>query len=196
MWNRPAKSAVLPRYRRIRLVFNRRETSGRIKPDRDESSTMRLGLPLLLLLALPVLGGTTPAFAQQMGAPPECQKFVPLNTTTQQRANAVQAAMKAKADRKEICKLMTAFVGAEGSVVKFLIDNKTWCGISDQIVTAAKASHEKSLKFREVVCTEGPSPKTPTLSDAIKTAPVDSAHNTNTKRGGTFDTLTGNPLGR
>ena len=131
-----------------------------------------------------------------MGAPSQCNQFNALNNTTQTRANAVQAAMKAKADRKEICKLMTTFVAAEGQVVKFLNDNKTWCGIPDQIVTVAKASHEKSLKFREEVCAEAPAPRTPTLSDAIKTAPVDSATNTNTKRGGTFDTLTGNPLGR
>jgi hypothetical protein len=163
---------------------------------------MRRNLSFALVAALgaalaPLWG--TPAPAQQMGqmgAPAQCRQFVPLNSVTQVKANAVQAAMKAKADRKDICKLMTAFVGAEGTVVKFLIDNKTWCGISDQIVAAAKASHEKSLKFRDVVCTEGPGPKTPTLSDAIKTTPVDSAANTNTHKGGTFDTLTGNPLGR
>ncbi len=93
---------------------------------------------------------------------------------------------------------MTVFVAAEDKIVKFLIDNKTWCGVPDQAVTAAKASHEKSVKFRDAACTEAPEPKAPSLSDAIKTTPVDSATNTTTKlgHGGTFDTLTGNPLGR
>ena len=103
--------------------------------------------------------------------------------------------MKAKADRKEICRLMTTSWPSEGVVVKFLIDNKTWCGVPDQVVAAAKANHEKSMKFRDAACTEGPAPKAPTLSDAIKTPAVDSATNTKTGHGGTFDTLTGNPLG-
>lgn len=162
---------------------------------------MRRRLPLALVAALVVavvavtFDGATPALAQ-MGTPAQCNKFQSLNSATQIKANAVQVAMKSKADRQEICKLMTAFVGSEGTVVKFLIDNKTWCGIPDQIVASAKASHEKSLKFREVVCTAAPSPKVPTLSDAIKTTPVDSSANTKTGHGGTFDTLTGNPLGR
>jgi hypothetical protein len=147
---------------------------------------------------LATLGGVTPTLAQtgQMGGAAQCTQFTSLNAATQIKANAVQAAMKAKSDRKDICKLMTAFVGSEGSVVKFLIDNKTWCGIPDQVITAAKTAHEKSLKFREAVCTEAPAAKAPTLSDAIKTTPVDSSSNTKVDHGGTFDTLTGNPLGR
>ena len=160
----------------------------------------RSGLaPAALALALSALAASTPALAQQpgqTGSSAQCNQFTVLNQATQLKANAVQTAMKTKADRKEICRLMTVFVGSEGSVVKFLIDNKTWCGIPDPIIAQAKAAHEKSLKFREVVCTEAPGPKAPTLSDAIKTTPVDSAANTNVKRGGTFDTLTGNPLGR
>lgn len=162
---------------------------------------MRLCLPLVSAVALAIVAfdAATPALAQQMaqmGAPAQCNRFGPLNTATQAKANAVQAAMKAKADRKDICRLMTAFVASEGSVVKFLIDNQTWCNVPPQVVTAAKASHEKSVKFRDVVCTEAPGPKAPTLSDAIKTTPVDSGSNTKTGPGGTFDTLTGNPLGR
>jgi hypothetical protein len=162
---------------------------------------MKLRLPLISALALAVVALDTaaPALAQQMGqmgSPAQCNRFVPLNTQTQAKANAVQAAMKAKADRKDLCRLMTAFVASEGSVVKFLIENQTWCGVPPQAVVAAKASHEKSLKFRDTVCTEAPGPKAPTLSDAIKTAPVDSVANTKTGPGSTFDTLTGNPLGR
>ena len=86
-------------------------------------------------------------------------KFPAMSQATQEKANAVSAAMKAKADRKEICRLMTAFVASEDSVVKFLIDNKTWCGVPDQAVAAAKASHEKSIKFRDAACTEAPRPE-------------------------------------
>lgn len=151
-----------------------------------------------------VPSGMAPAgmMPQQGMAPPAsnpqqvCMQFQTLNAETQKRANAVQTAMKAKADRKEICKLMTVFVASEGQVLKFLVANKTWCGVPDEVITRAKASHEGSTKFRDAACTEQPQPKAPSLSDAIKTTPVDSSKNTNTKTGGTFDTLTGNPLGR
>src|SRR5579863_6324095 len=139
--------------------------------------------------------GVAPARAQ-MGQPSQCMQFPALSQATQVKANAVQTAMKAKVDRKEICRLMTAFVAQEEKVVKFLIDNKTWCGVPDQAVVAAKASHEKSIKFRDAACTEAPAPKAPTLSDAIKTTPADTSSNIKPNRGGTFDTLTGNPLGR
>jgi hypothetical protein len=107
----------------------------------------------------------------------------------------VGAALKAKAEHKQICALMNSFVAAESTVVKFLEENKTGCGVPDQVIAGAKANHEKSLKFRTVACTEEPKPKVPTLSDAIKAPSVDTSKNTNTGRG-TFDTLTGNPLAR
>ncbi len=159
---------------------------------------MNRGLAIVLCLASAVPLGAGSAWAQtgQTGMSQQCAKFPALTQATQLKANAVSAAMKAKADRKEICRLMTAFVASEGVVVKFLIDNETWCGVPDQAVDAAKTNHEKSIKFRDAACTEGPSPKAPTLSDAIKTPAVDSTANTKAGHGGTFDTLTGNPLGR
>jgi hypothetical protein len=160
---------------------------------------MNRGLAIALCLASAIAPfGAGGAWAQmgQPGTPEQCTKFPALSQATQVKANAVSAAMKAKADRKDICRLMTAFVASEDVVVKFLIDNKTWCGVPDEAVVAAKANHEKSIKFRDSACAEGPAPKVPTLSDAIKTPAVDSPTNTNASHGGTFDTLTGNPLGR
>ena len=95
----------------------------------------------------------------QPAMPQQCTKFPALSQATQVKANAVSAAMKAKADRKDICRLMTAFVASEDIVVKFLIDNKTWCGVPDQALVAAKANHEKSMKFRDSACAEGPGPE-------------------------------------
>jgi hypothetical protein len=149
---------------------------------------------LAVAVALLTIGaGSRAALAQTA---PQCAQFPELSAAAKKRADAVQTAMKTKADRKEICGLMNSFVTAEASVIKFLEENKTWCGVPDQAITISKANHEKSLKFRTMACTEeGPKPKAPTLSDAIKTPTVDSA--TNTKTGhGTFDTLTGNPLAR
>jgi hypothetical protein len=161
---------------------------------------MNRGLAIALAFAsAAVTFGAAPALAQmpgQFGQPSQCAQFPALSQATQVKATAVSTAMKAKADRKEICRLMTAFLAAEDKVVKFLIANKTWCGVPDQAIAAAKSSHERSVRFREAACTEGPSPKAPTLSDAIKTVPVDSASNTKAGRFGTFDTLTGNPLAK
>lgn len=125
----------------------------------------------------------------------QCNEVDKLAAEAQKRSALVGSAIKAKAERKELCTLMTDFIAAETKVVKFLADNKTWCGIPDQVITVSKTSHEKALKFRTAACEEGPHPKAPTLSDAIKAPSVDSSKNTSTGRG-TFDTLTGNPLAR
>ncbi len=152
-------------------------------------------------------GGPPPGASGGFGGPPagpppagpqaQCAQFPRLSAEAKKRADAVQAAINAKVDRKQVCALMTTFVASEGTVLKFLEDNKTWCGVPDQAIAASKANHEKSVKFKTMACnTDGPPPqKPPTLSDAIKTPSVNSATNTKTGRG-TFDTLTGNPLAR
>jgi hypothetical protein len=134
-------------------------------------------------------------FPPPPGGAPQCSEFPKLIEEAQKRGASVGVAIKGKVGRKEICALMTTFVAAEGKVIKFLQDNKTWCGIPDQAVAAARANHEKSLKFRTAACEEGPKPRAPTLSDAIKGPSLDTAKNTKTGRG-TFDTLTGNPLAK
>jgi len=155
-----------------------------------------LAIALCAASAALALGTAIPAARAQMGTPPQCMQFPAMSQATQQKANAVTTAIKAKADRKEICRLMTAFVASEDLIVKFLTANKTWCGVPDQALVAATTAHQKSTKFRDTVCAEAPAPKAPTLSDAIKTDPVDSASNTKAGRFGTFDTLTGNPLSK
>ena len=148
----------------------------------------------ILLAAFAIITASHAASAQ---APAQCNAFIPLREDAQQKAAAVRAATEHKADRKELCTLVTRFTAAEAAVVKFLVDNKTWCGIPDDAIKAAKAGHEHTLKFRTVACTEAPAaqPKAPTLSDAIATPSVDSATNTKTGRG-TLDTLSGNPLAK
>jgi hypothetical protein len=151
-------------------------------------------------LALLILAVADRAAWAQAGPPPggaQCNGFQDLAAEAQKRGSAVGAAIKAKADRKQICALMTTFVAAETKVIKFLDDNKVWCGVPEQVITVSKANHEKSVKFRTDACNDdGPHPKAPSLSDAIKEpSGVDTDKNTKTGRG-TFDTLTGNPLAR
>jgi hypothetical protein len=158
-------------------------------------STCCLVVSLAAAISTSVNRSARAQFPAPPGGAPQCGEFPKLIEEAQKRGASVGVAIKGKVDRKEICALMTTFVAAEGKVVKFLQDNKTWCGIPDQAVAASKANHEKSLKFRTAACEEGPKPKTPTLSDAIKAPSVDTAKNTKTGRG-TFDTLTGNPLAK
>jgi len=149
---------------------------------------------LLPLAPLAVVGGAGTALAQTAA---QCASFQPLTQEAQKRGAAVGEAMKAKADPKQICALMNSFVTAESTVVKFLVDNQTWCSIPPQVIVASKTNHEKSLKFRTMICNnDAPHAKAPSLSDAIKTSPLDTAKNTKTGTGGAFDTLTGNPLAR
>jgi hypothetical protein len=165
--------------------------------------SLRSAFYLATCSALALCASGNPSAWAQFPAPPgssgppgvQCNDVEALAVEAQKRSALVSAAIKAKTDRKELCTLMTNFVTAEGKVVKFLQDNKVWCHVPDQVTTASKANHEKALKFRTAACEEGPRPKTPTLSDAIRAPSVDSSKNTNTGRG-TFDTLTGNPLAR
>ncbi len=138
------------------------------------------------------------ASAQQAMSPPAaspCDRFRPLSLVARQRGEAIGAAEKRHPDRKEMCSLVSQFSVAEAAVVKFLETNQTWCGVPAEVVKSAKASHEKTLKFKEMVCAAAPQPKIPTLSDAIGMPKLDTAKNTKTGHG-TFDTLTGNPLAK
>ena len=112
-------------------------------------------------------------------------------------ALAVRTAVEHKVERKEICALVQRYYAAESVVVKFLEENKTWCGIPEEAIKAAKGNHEHTEKFRTAACQEGPAakPKAPSLSDAIGTPSVDTGANTRTGRG-TLDSLNGNPLAR
>jgi hypothetical protein len=148
---------------------------------------------IVFALAIGFAAGPGSASAQA----PVCQDFMKLRDEAQKKGEAIAAGQKRKVDRKEMCALVTRFVAAEGAAVKFLEANKTWCGVPDEAVKGAKATHAKTVKFRDMVCAEAPEPhpKVPTLSDALGSPTLDTSKNTRTGHG-TFDTLNGNPLAR
>ena len=154
---------------------------------------MKWSLALALALAVAPMGGQMAA-AQ---GPPQCNDFLKLRAEAEQKGLAIKKAGERKADRKEMCTLVTSFYTSETAMVKFLETNKTWCGIPDDAIKQAKLGHERTAKFRTAACSDAPAgqPKQPTLSDAIGTPSVDNAGNTKTGRG-TFDTLNGNPLAK
>ena len=129
------------------------------------------------------------------GMPPVCAEFPKLRDAAEKKVAVVQQIGTHKPpDRAKMCAAVTQFAAAEAIVVKFLETNKTTCHVPPEALTNAKAVHVNTEKFKDQVCAEGPKPKIPTLSDAINTAPVDTPKNTRTGPG-TFNTLTGNPLG-
>lgn len=151
---------------------------------------------LAALAFLAIAMGSHSALAQQP-SPAQCVAFGGLKDDAEKKALAVRAALARKAERKDICTLVQRFASAEETVVKFLEQNKSWCGIPEQAIAAAKTNHERTLKFRTAACTEVPvaKPRPPSLSDSINIPSVDTGNNTKTGRG-TLDSLNGNPLAK
>ena len=127
------------------------------------------------------------------------QEFGKLRDVTQKRGLAIRAASERKVPPNEACSLFNAFSDAELKMIKYAVDNTARCGIPPEIVKQLRAGHVKSSEIRIKVCqaaAAGPGRAPgPTLSDALS-APVPDASNIKTGTGtGTYDTLTGTPLG-
>jgi len=125
-------------------------------------------------------------------------EFGKLRDAAEKRAAAIRAASARKASPKEACGLFTAFTTAEAKMLKYAVDNAVWCGIPAQIIDTIKKGHAHSDEMRTKVCRIAAAapvaPRGPTLSDALS-APITDSSNIRTGRG-TFDTLTGTPLGK
>jgi hypothetical protein len=123
-----------------------------------------------------------------------------MRNETENRAKAIRAASERRANAKEACGLFNAFTAAEAKMLKYAQDNATWCGIPPQVIQQIKASHGQSMELRGKVCTAAANatnqvaPRPPSLSDALG-EPVPDSNNIKPGRG-TFDTLTGTPLGK
>jgi len=160
--------------------------------------TLRRGLVLAVGL-LPLAAGT--AFAQFPPAPgqqPPClADFTKLRTDTENKAKMIQEAGKRHAQAKEACRLFTAFHAAQAKMYKYATDNATWCGIPPQVIEQIKTGMTQAAEVRTKICKVAeapPRPSGPSLSDALS-APVVNSDNIKTGRG-TFDTLTGTPIGK
>ncbi|MGH6663981.1 MAG: hypothetical protein ACREB2_03625 [Pseudolabrys sp.] len=158
-----------------------------------------------LLIAACLLPGTAAAQfqptppAQPQGEPPPCIKeFLSLRDIAGKKAAEIRAASEHHAAAQQACPLFNAFSAAEAKLIKYAEDNTTWCGIPPQIVATLKKQHAKTMELRGKVCQAAlvpPRPVGPSLSDALG-APVPNAGNVKTGRGGTYDSLTGSPLGK
>jgi hypothetical protein len=136
-----------------------------------------------------------PQQAQQ--APPCVQEFMRLRGDTEKKAVAIRQASARKASPKEACGLFNAFSASEAKMLKYAEDNTVWCGIPQEVVASIKTGHARTNEMRTKICNvaaQAPvAPRGPSLSDALG-SPVPDTNNIKTGRG-TFDTLTGTPLG-
>ncbi len=155
----------------------------------------------LFITAVALTGTAGPAAAQFTSPPrqePPCLKqFAALRDKADARGKALMAAQKHKVPLSEACKLLTSFAAAQENMLKYAKANATWCGIPPQIVQQIALGHANISKARTRVCKMAaapPPPSGPTLSDALGTGVPDSS-NIRTGRG-TYDTLTGTPLGK
>ncbi len=153
---------------------------------------LRRALPLAMAMFLSAAG-----MAAAQG-PPQCMKdFVPLRDDATKKAAAIRAASERKVPPAEACSLFKVFVAAEAKVIKYARDNATWCGIPPDAIAQMKKNHDHSLALRTQVCKVAAAPQrpaAPSLSDALG-APNAAAPDTIKPGRGTFDTLTGTPLG-
>jgi len=142
------------------------------------------------------LGGD-PFAPQQQQMPPCLTEFFKLRDDAQKKAQAIQKASQQKAGPKEACHLFTVFSAAEAKMLKYAIDNKSACGVPDEVIKQIRTGHNRTTELKTKICKVAeapPRPAGPSLSDALG-APIPNANNIRSG-GGTFDTLTGNPIGK
>jgi hypothetical protein len=140
----------------------------------------------------------SPWSAAPQQEPPCLAQFGKLRDDAQKKAGAIQAASKNKVDPKTACGLFNAFSAAEAKLVKYAADNVTACGIPAEVVTNLRQQHTKTTGIQTRVCQAAanpPRPAGPSLSDVLGGTAVPDANNIRTGRG-TYDTLTGTPLGK
>jgi hypothetical protein len=125
----------------------------------------------------------------------------PLLKDAQDKGQAIQAAAKTK-QAPVVCTAFRNLATAEAKLIKYFEDHGAECQIPADAMKARKGNYAKIVEVRTKVCDNAANAgkaRTPSLSDAlgtsrIPTAPSDTT--TTTKRGSTFDTLTGNSLSR
>jgi hypothetical protein len=146
---------------------------------------------------IPQQPGASPWNTAPQQEPPCIAEFGKLRDDAQKKAGAIRAASERKAEPKEACALFRAFSAAEAKLIKFAADNATTCGIPPTVGTTLKQQHVKTVDIQTQVCRAAaapPRPQGPSLSDTLGGSAVPDVSNIRTGRG-TYDTLTGTPLG-
>ena len=177
--------------RKLRLRGRPRRNRRPAPRSRHRPRPHRVGSPLLNRAGSPLRNNQ-----QQQQMPPCVQEFFKLRDDAEKKAAAIKAANERKAPPKEACVLFTALANSQSKMLKFVNENGQWCGIPANVTEQIKQGTIKVAEIRTKVCQVAAAPQRqqgPSLSDALS-APVPDSNNIKTGRG-TYDTLTGSPLG-
>ena len=133
----------------------------------------------------------------QQNVPPCLANFMPLRNEAEKRAEVLKAGIEKKVERTKMCGLFRSFSEAEEKVVKYAVANQKNCNIPTDAVASMKKNHAKTAQVRDKVCAPeaAAKPAGPNLGEALGTTALPTPESTRAG-GGTFDTLTGNPLSR
>jgi hypothetical protein len=159
-----------------------------------------------VLLAVAVLMAAAPfAASHEARANQACaEEFGPLRQTLESRGQAVQAAIKAKRPREEICAVVRRFQEAENRMVTYMRNNQDWCMIPETAVKNAAASQGRTATLRRQACAPAPTqaqmapqqqaqrPTGPGLVESVGRPRLPGGDTS----GPTFNTLMGNALTR
>jgi len=151
--------------------------------------------------------GATPFTSAPFAAPPtqagavdQCMKeFLPMREEAEKRGKLIKAASDRHAPPSEACKLIGNFAQAEVKMMKYVEVNAARCQIPPQISDQLKRGHQGTESLQKKVCAAAEQMQKgaagPSLSDVLgsSTAVPEAAA---AKKGGTFDTLSGNALAR
>lgn len=141
-------------------------------------------------------------WSQRPAEPSVCIKeFTKLRNAAEKRGEAIKAATSnnKRLTAPEACRLFSSFSAAEAKMVKYAKAKASECGIPPKILQNMAQAHAQTVTVRTNACRAAQAqrqqrPAGPSLSDALS-APIPNSDNIKSG-GGTFDTLTGTPLGR
>ena len=141
----------------------------------------------------------TPGFGAPATPPAVCTELLAMRDAAQKHATAIGVANERKAPAQEACGLFRTFLNAETKMIKAVEDNLARCGIPPEVPKQMKIGHAKAAEVAKKVCdaAANPRPTGPSFSDVFGAPAVPDGNKEPSKKGGgTFDTLTGNPLNR
>lgn len=137
------------------------------------------------------------------GAAAACnENFDRLSKAAAKRKESADAIMKSGAPLAKKCSAIRGLASALGKFAKYLKDNASTCRFPPQLVQNISQGHAVTLKSsKQCAANLAAAPRrapAPTLSDALGTTPVPTFDPTTRPRAstGTFDTLTGSPIGQ
>jgi hypothetical protein len=98
----------------------------------------------------------------------------------------------------EFCKAITGLHGAMVTWWKYAKSQVPTCGVPNEVVKQLNDQQVQLAKVKTQVCNAAANgasaPRAPSLSEALGATSQPTERNTTVKRGGTLDTLTGNPI--